>query len=221
MIPAGSFDELERGRERLIGEQQRTHVHLTMGELKRNVVVIARLVAIACMILVTFTAMAACWEVHLQRRARAAELAELKLLREGLLERFDSLGWKMDTQAEATIAMARNLRDAMLLVRSQIHENTTVTAKAATANTKIAAEAVRATAATTQIADAIAGTDQAPVVHVEVPKAAPPVVVQTPAVPAAATTPASPPAAAESKGGVGHVIKKIICPWCGHGRKTD
>jgi hypothetical protein len=204
MIPAGSFDELERGRERLIGEQQRTHVHLTMGELKRNVVVIARLVAIACMILVTFTAMAACWEVHLQRRARAAELA-----------------WKMDTQAEATIAMARNLRDAMLLVRSQIHENTTVTAKAATANTKIAAEAVRATAATTQIADAIAGTDQAPVVHVEVPKAAPPVVVQTPAVPAAATTPAPPPAAAESKGGVGHVIKKIICPWCGHGRKTD
>ncbi len=188
-------------------------VRITPAEFKRHLRQTSQFVLTICLIVVTFTAVNVSFDIHAMRRERGEELAELTDLRKGILTRIDALLWKMDTQAETAGVTNTILADALVKMRAQVKESTDTGAKTATATTTIAREAVKQSAATSQLVEAVADTPK-PVVNVEVPKAPAPVVVQTPATPVAhtAAAPAAKPAEPSRERGRRHWFRRLP-PW--------
>ena len=194
-------------------------VRLTPAEFKRHLRQTSQLVLTICLIIVTFTAVNVSFDLHAMRRERGEELAELTDLRKGILTRIDALLWKMDTQAETAGVTNTILADALVKMRAQVKESTDTGAKTATATTTIAREAVKQSAATSQLVEAVADTPK-PVVNVEVPKGPAPVVMQTPAAPV--THPPAASVAKPAEPSLGHPrrhwIRRLLpWEWFGHG----
>jgi hypothetical protein len=184
---------------------------VTPADFRRHLRYISQVVMIGSMLVLAFVAITVGFDVHAMRRARSDELSELIEIRKGLFTRFDSFLWKVDTQSEITGITNKILADALVKMRAQVKESSDSSVKTATATTTIAREAVKQSAATTQLVEAVAETPK-PVVNVEVPKQQPaPVVVQSPPV-AVVHTPAPPAAKPPPPRRHRHPLRRLL-PW--------
>ena len=196
-------------------------VRVTPDEFKQHLKQSSQVVTAFCLMILAFVAINLGFDVHAMRRTRSDELVELGEIHKGVFSRFDAFLWKVDTQAEMEGVTNKILADALVKMRAQVKESTDTGAKTATATTTIAREAVKQAAATSQLAEAVADTPK-PVVNVELPKAPPPVVVQTPAAPAARTAAspvAKPPEPA--KGRIRRHWYRRLAPWEWFGHGSD
>ena len=206
------------------GSQASPQVHVTVADFKRHLHHIALFVALVCAMIITFVAISMGFDVHAIRSLRTDELAELIALREGFFTRLDAQGWRMDTQAVETGKMAKTLADALVKFRAQVERNSDTSQKTATATTTIAREAVKQTAATTQLVQQVteAPPPEKPVVNVEA-KASPPVVI--PVAPAPAARPLAPAptvkAAQPRRRGPWHWLRYLWPPsWGKHAERA-